>query len=174
MSFKSASNPNNKSSSSNNKASQIVGASLSNVAGSQVKRSYETKDGQKLSSIAPSDEFRAFWGNNVDPSWFEGKRPLSPFLIFIAVLIILNLYLCSRLIFAPGEFQQMFTSMTSPEELESTSKISKLQTFEDEKYILSEKESEKDKTEEPSAETEETIEEDNSIKTNKDNKSKKR
>lgn len=136
MSFKPASSPNNKP--STNKAPQIVGANLSDPNTAQIKRSYESKENQKLSSIAPSDEFRAFWGNNVDPSWFEGKKPMSPFLIFIGVLVVLNLYLCTKLIFAPGEFQQFFTTLSSSEEInEAPAKTSKLQTFDEEKIMLS-------------------------------------
>lgn len=138
MSFKPASSPNNKPIS--NKSPQIVGANLADPSSAQIKRSYETKENQKLSSIAPSDEFRAFWGNNVDPSWFEGKKPMSPFLIFIGVLVILNLYLCTKLIFAPGEFQQLFMTLSSSEEIsDAPANTSKLQTFDEEKIMLSRK-----------------------------------
>lgn len=65
-------------------------------------------------SIAPSDEFRAFWGNNVDAAWFEGRKIVSPFVIFIILLTGLTIYLSSRLLFSPGEIEQIFTEATSP------------------------------------------------------------
>jgi hypothetical protein len=68
----------------------------------------------KPSSIAPSDEFRAFWGNNVDASWFEGRKLISPFVIFIILLTGLTIYLSSKLLFSPGEIEQMFSEATSP------------------------------------------------------------
>lgn len=136
MSFGSASKYNSRQ--PTNKSGQIVGASFpsKSAEGAKVK-STSAKQNQKASSIAPSEEFRVFWGNNVDPSWFEGKRPVSPFIIFISLLVILNIYLCSNLLFSPGEIQEIFTAPdTDYESSQIDQRLSGLQTIDDEKMLL--------------------------------------
>ncbi len=101
------------------KSNAIVGASVtkpvSEPNNGAIKKTAETKIAAlKSSSLAPSDEFRTFWGNNVDPMWFEGRRFGSPFLLFIVILICLIFYLCSNLLFSPGEIQQIFSEPLTP------------------------------------------------------------
>ncbi|MDJ0626277.1 MAG: hypothetical protein QNJ31_07935 [Candidatus Caenarcaniphilales bacterium] len=121
-----------------NKTGQIVGASLSNNSSNgKQKKSLNKDSSQKISSIAPSEEFKVFWGNNVDASWFEGKRIVSPFIIFITFLVILSIYLCINLLFAPGELREVFTSPSSDYDMSVLdSKISNLQTVDDEKMLF--------------------------------------
>ena len=68
-----------------------------------------SKDG-KLPSFTPSEEFRAFWGNELDPTWFSTKRSVSPFLIVLLLLTFLTFYLCSDLLFTPSEIFDLFDS----------------------------------------------------------------
>ncbi len=95
------------------KSNQIVGASLGSRGVSTPKKAVDIKTVPGASSIGPSDEFRTFWGNNVDASWFEGRRFVSPFVIFIVLLALLTFYLSGRLLFSPGEFEQIFTETTA-------------------------------------------------------------
>lgn len=82
---------------------------MQGVSTNAAKKTNDINNAQRMSSsMAPSDEFLAFWGDNVDPSWFEGKRFLSPFVIVIVLLAILTFYLCGRLLFSPGEVEQIF------------------------------------------------------------------
>jgi len=91
-------------------ANQIVGATVSSIPSEQARNTNNKKNNQRSSVIAPSDEFLAFWGENVDPSWFEGRKMISPFMVIIIFLTALTFYLCGRLLFAPGEIEQILFS----------------------------------------------------------------
>jgi hypothetical protein len=132
MSFRAQSEHN-----SNNKTNNIVGASVEVSSGvhSVKKNEFRTSEASsRYSSMAPSDEFKSFWGNNVENAWFEGKKRISPFLIFVFILILLNLYLCTRLIFAPGEIQQLLSGQSQADVVDA-SKISNISSYDDEKAI---------------------------------------
>jgi hypothetical protein len=86
----------------------IVGAISSGVTFGGQKKAQSDDYKFKTSSIAPSEEFMAFWGESVDPAWFQERKMPSPFLIGLTILTIFTLYLCVGLIFSPGEFEQSF------------------------------------------------------------------
>jgi hypothetical protein len=98
-------------------SNQIVGASVGSGNGESNTGIKSVTDNKsplgKSSSIAPSEEFRNFWGSNVEPAWFEGQKFVSPFVIFVVLLTFLTLYLSSRLLFSPGEFEQIFFENSS-------------------------------------------------------------
>lgn len=107
------------------KSNAIVSASVTKPVSepsNTIKKNAEIKANiNKNSSLAPSDEFRTFWGNNVDPMWFEGRRFGSPFILFIIILIFLIFYLCTNLLFSPGEIQQIFSEpVVSPVSTETS------------------------------------------------------
>jgi|GEM_PF-3681263 len=81
---------------------KIIGA---NVNSSASKEGLKRKDqnAKEFSPFTLSEEFKAFWGNSLDPKWFHSRQILSPFPLFITCLTLIIFYICSDLLFSPRE-----------------------------------------------------------------------
>ncbi|MDX1917667.1 MAG: hypothetical protein SFT81_00785 [Candidatus Caenarcaniphilales bacterium] len=100
-------------------SSRIVGAPINagtsrkilSADSEELKKSNSKPAFSAPGSVAPSEEFKVFWGDNIDPIWFQGKRYFSPFMLIIALLILLSLYLCSTILFSPVEIEEFMNSL---------------------------------------------------------------
>jgi|GEM_PF-6798753 len=54
-----------------------------------------------------SNEFKKFWGDSIDPGWFQKRATPSWFIIVTVLLIALVLYLSAKLLFGEGEIQEI-------------------------------------------------------------------
>jgi hypothetical protein len=101
------------------RTAEIVGASSTvqaqqqqyYVQNSAADKKLETKNNQATSFLGQSEEFKIFWGDHLEAHWFEKKTFISPFIIVLALTSFLTIYLSIRLLFSPGEFEQLFTNV---------------------------------------------------------------
>ncbi len=92
-----------------------------NTTGVSVKKNLiDNNNDYKNPLFKPSEEFRVFWGNHLDPIWFKSKSIFSPFLFVLIFFTLLIFYFCGSLLFSSEElinlFQKDIESITQPEE----------------------------------------------------------
>ncbi len=98
---------------------EIVGASATPqaqqeqyyVQNTAAEKKLENKNNQATSFLGQSEEFKIFWGDHLEAHWFEKKTFISPFIIVLALTSFLTIYLSVRLLFSPGEFEQLFSTI---------------------------------------------------------------
>ena len=72
--------------------------------------SWMSEQNKKLFSY--SNEFKKFWGESIDPRWFQKSLAPSWFVIVTILLVLLILYFSAQLLFDEGEIQEIIYTFT--------------------------------------------------------------